>query len=1246
MRVELPDHIVGIGGSGCKVVEGLMQREWILQSAIEQSVERDTTFDAWTIDSATGTNERNARLEAAADIEALCDAIAADHGVGDRSTIDVSFAHYNYVEEWTDEDGELLANEGYVRGTLLDELDRLENCWWLKDHPDLLTDGFENGVVRRRALGKALYHASKAHSDTHPAEELNVDNHEQVVIVTALGGGTGSGSFLDLAADINPDASIHLFAIMPDAGSGDQPEGSDELANAHAALSELEFLELTNDSPFTSITLIPYHERDDIVNKDFEDAVVHTILAHQFAMSTPIPKAGTVPGGGRYTLGVLLVPGRNWAISDLNTFNVAVPRILRYDTGIRHQARNEIEAYLDERKDQLDLERRLYETVKQYLEANFGGSFDSRPDDDLSDVDPERDENEYRLIEMSHRLEEQLQGQLLEDESLRAAGLGPAVDYLVERFATAYGEQFDLQLDDGQQTPVYTAIDEDERYSPDYATDLLGGLAGQVLEDLEDGFESFDDELERTLLRVVRQDIHNVWHRYHLLRGIWDTDAEAIDGLDSHQVEKLKTALTDTVLDPESQGLSSTFPDNDVRRLEEDLRNELLESEVALAQLDLFEDHLTSQLRERIAGWERTVADEFDTVVTYHQTREELTARLGALDAVCKRIAERLSGDNPPETASKIRFRIADTEVDTDALNELFARLGIDTHVDESRIREDIRALIQAREAYEQYHGGWGPFPLFDGRYRETFETAAVTVNEDGSGAFRLSPNIEEAFHVEYVGDYTERIERVDQRYAVVVETLTDELEAQLYGGDEGVERFEVEDVVDREEAIERVQTNGGTGPAYVERPGNEEHHPAPDRVLDHPVPESDQQVAASLDELEDHLRSLSPGAIEDREGLERELGVFITDEDVVDREKIDGRAVTQLFESYFEPVWTSQEELRSELDRLGSGYVSEENDGLWQAVARLVRLADGDGGSSVETVELASANHEVVDGFEFAMEFEWDNYEIETSETSPEKNNPLVRTREATYRDLTDDPRHIGESNIWEHNEDMIKMMFKRHVDHLLNDLHNRLGVDLSHLVPPTGVEEYQELRMVNTYLSREFETTNSGPTAGFEEVSQSVTDSNTYRQFFDDNDGYTAQRIGCGDEWTLSMVTFVSAFSLDQLEPLVGDTGYRESYEWKHNEATYPWRNHMLGVAGEWDRWEALADRVREDGEPDWWPSGGAYIWRDEFREPGEICAMTKRLSEYDPDISRVDAKEELLSLYNVDQFESTIEGGSSGE
>ena len=264
------------------------------------------------------------------------------------------------------------------------------------------------------------------------------------------------------------------------------------------------------------------------------------------------------------------------AIPGPNSFNVAVPRILRYGTSIREEARRDIESYLDERQEQLDVERQLYQTVEKYLKANFGGSFDSRPDDGPADFDPGRDGNEYRLREMSHRLEEQLQGQLLEDESLRTVGLAPVVDYLVERFATAYGEQFDLQLDDGQQTPVYTAIDEEDRHSHDYATDLLGGLAGRVLEDLEDGFESFDGELERKLLRVVRQDIHNVWHRYHLLRGIWDTDAEAIDGLDSHQVDKLESALIDSILNPESQGLSSTFPHNDIRRLEEEVRNGLL----------------------------------------------------------------------------------------------------------------------------------------------------------------------------------------------------------------------------------------------------------------------------------------------------------------------------------------------------------------------------------------------------------------------------------------------------------------------------------------------------------------------------------------------------------------------------------------------------------------------------------------------------------------------------------------------
>ena len=161
------------------------------------------------------------------------------------------------------------------------------SVWWLND-PDAglkfndlrridpgIHDDFSGGVHRRRAISKAIFY--KVISEGQASGFPMFSNVGTNAIVVGLGGGTGSGMFIDLARYIREHqaitAQIWLFVILPTTNESDA-----EQVNAAIALTELEYINqgerLFNNIVLTSLGPTGYKKGEEARRevRDFDAA--------------------------------------------------------------------------------------------------------------------------------------------------------------------------------------------------------------------------------------------------------------------------------------------------------------------------------------------------------------------------------------------------------------------------------------------------------------------------------------------------------------------------------------------------------------------------------------------------------------------------------------------------------------------------------------------------------------------------------------------------------------------------------------------------------------------------------------------------------------------------------------------------------------------------------------------------------------------------------------------------------------
>lgn len=250
IKGPLPSNltIVAIGGAGKQLIWQLCNKKYLFQYYIQNRM----PLKIFIIDS-----DKSERFEDEKRHQAILKTIESMGGKG--------FIKINYI---------YLPGQASLNSytTLTDPriVDTIKNgpfsnrikLWWLQDesqniyYDDLkkmdpnVNEDFSGGVHRRRAISKAIFY--KLVSENQAILQELVGGSDHVAIVVGLGGGTGSGMYLDVARYIrenSPSSRVWLYAILPS-----MAEDETEQLNAAIALTELEYTNFI-ENPFNLIVM-------------------------------------------------------------------------------------------------------------------------------------------------------------------------------------------------------------------------------------------------------------------------------------------------------------------------------------------------------------------------------------------------------------------------------------------------------------------------------------------------------------------------------------------------------------------------------------------------------------------------------------------------------------------------------------------------------------------------------------------------------------------------------------------------------------------------------------------------------------------------------------------------------------------------------------------------------------------------------------------------------------------------------
>lgn len=378
--------VIGVGGCGKTLLKSICEHDWLLKNFIS----RGNRLGLYTID--TATNEHNEDVAFMNEIRNHIDSLNTQN-LGQGT---VSCNHFDLTR---------MANiqriEDLTADRVVNKLQRdhdVNPVWWLHDDEhginfnDLtafdrqLVNGFGGGVYRMRAVSKAAFTIAYNSGEQQFGDIVNASGGTTAIIV-GLGGGTGSGMFIDLAKKIrhaSHNRRIYLFAILPSS-----TEGANEKLNAAIALTELEYLNLhpndemglfthvilTSLEPTRFVTYETSRTSRDVV--EFSDAFPY-LFANTFAISHD-----DVVLNNNYTYG-------GFAHADSNVFEYPIDKIRDFE--------NKYKSYLEKLKKITSIRMNICNTVKDFFDENKikyeneYGQEDHTRDPNISDISRYRGE--------------------------------------------------------------------------------------------------------------------------------------------------------------------------------------------------------------------------------------------------------------------------------------------------------------------------------------------------------------------------------------------------------------------------------------------------------------------------------------------------------------------------------------------------------------------------------------------------------------------------------------------------------------------------------------------------------------------------------------------------------------------------------------------------------------------------------------------------------------------------------------
>ncbi|WP_236642396.1 tubulin-like doman-containing protein [Salinigranum halophilum] len=1156
-----------------------MSQEWILEEVLKSDEYNDDPdrLRATIIDSATGDDwhkERAARAK-----EAVSDAIEQSDEIEDD--VEVSFDGPQLITEGLPDPwkSERLTDPVEIRD--LFDTQRL-NSWWLQQGREPLSkierEGFGGGVWRRRSMSKALYHVSE-HTEQDVAP--NTDADDEVVIVAALGGGTGSGMVLDIAADL-PSERTHLFAILPHSS-----DNASVKANAHAALSELEYAHLTGDSPFSTITLIPHLESLDDKDRDFEMAVVRSILAHQNGVQQ-----------GNFTEDI--IPGSPVGPQDYAPFTLAMPYTVRYDVQMRRIAEEELENKLAAKRKELERESDLYTVVEKYLEESFPESAGAVFRDDGTETgNLDTDDGREEAYQLRERIEEDVRDTFLEQSAFRVAGLGDELEEI--------HKVLDEILDDEQNLGI------NSMNSMEQAREFISTAPGMLRNQLEDHFdyEETDGHLY-TLIEVLKQEFDNIERRARLWGAIALLTADKTEGVDEQTAADIRKALRDGVLSPDVTFLNRVLTNPTIDNRIEELRAKRNQRKERRDSLETFYSTVATDVQEMLDSWQGTVSDEAAVLAAINRNQETVEE---ALDELGSQIIggtggaiARVEGSGTASAVEGTNLNLSNKSLESidgglTELNRLLSEMDVDK-IDGDAVKNGFEYVKAARKDTHKHRKG--RFGIGGNDRSDEFLQNAGAAND--SGWFQINKtrdglDVTDPFSCDFADEKLDRTAAISKRKQQAINAIVDALEGTLTDNGELVSYSHEE--------------TGQTGA---------------DKVT---VPTSDR-----TNDLTDELRALVEAS--DAEDGERLL------ESVLPYSQLDPETPTAefdlestkvmdiLLEEYLQPIGTAHKQASKQYDDL-----DREKTGLIHRFEALYGLSAGPSQDNV-SVALPKAHRlddrEETYGRTFANRYEG-IYEIPLPQEADvtDGTHPFVKHEESEPEDLID-ADHIGESRILENHIDRITQDFANSLRALQNNKHGR--VPLNDLFPQGSADSaevggrYTAIRYRSIYMSRALDHADS-LTSKYDNVHEQIKDITLNET---DNDVYRAETYDSGGPDDITMTLFIGGVFLDNIELLTRRGGYKDKYDEKFGSHEFIGTHHTIGLGARWNRWDAMEADAHEGAvaQETEFNDYGAYVYRDEVR--GVDGKFIDEIMIADNDETK-DAKDVFLDMLSVNAYESTI-------
>lgn len=786
--VQFPDRIYALGGGGRKIVLEMFSQDWV---AVEAMRNRSQDIDLVFMDSASENEENHAQeiAELQENLKSL------EQSMQEWTGPAVDVGGFNIQDELITEHINVSNRAALLGEEPIEEIQRhtdAQNWWVRREHLNAVDErgdfyDVSQGAVKRRALGKALHYKALAQGSQRYEDSMvsNVEESE-IAIFTGFGGGTGSGTVIDVARKIrqhNEAANIQLFSTLPASAQRDQAQ-----ANAFAALSELEYLNLSGETPFNDMFLFPLEPTE----LDSETTDNPQLRELDRAMTYAV-------------LGVYNATDLDFALSNTKSyspFTVVVPQVLRYSRDEIKEKKDAIHSLLEAKREILNHEYDNIDAIEEHLDSHHP-MIEPVAGDELSD-----EAREY-IITRLEQFEQLLTSALL--EKLEIEITEDSEQFLVD----IYGDNFDpaeVTIREVVRRRGLDAIIE----SIEYNVDIQGIEDGRVDNYAEFGDEFINDIAYTELARLTRV--------YNTLCRLKSAEQTILNSDQNRISTDADTKLLETLLVPSLergvrkkryQSLKANTEDVDQRVRE--TRDELEDAREELEkEREAFQNEVSNYTGATWRDMEPLIAD-FATL-----SEIELQSNIREVTTALNDFASNLATESDVDVISESGVETALDDLSREITADLQSELGQNSDIDISGLRDDILESLStakvARKRWDELNAEAESGGLLTGLFgsddqgtvdTSKYRTPYEQVNAAGVFDLPRPPNTQSA--LERTDYYVDIDIDLESRVKSKLEQLQTDIRTQL------VTEFEsLLDQLDQEDETEDASPGFGTEPSMT----------------------------------------------------------------------------------------------------------------------------------------------------------------------------------------------------------------------------------------------------------------------------------------------------------------------------------------------------------------------------------------------------------------------------------------------